>query len=47
MKDEHEKRVIFMYSKRNSLERLDKDESLQKIKEAGKFDGKTTVKDKT
>lgn len=36
-----------MYSKRNVLERLDTDESLQKIKEAGTFDGKTTVKDKT
>lgn len=44
MKDEHEKRVVFMYTKWSALERLDKDESLKK--EASKLDGKTTVKDK-
>lgn len=49
MKDEHEKRVVFMYTKWNALERLDKDETLQKKKkekEAGKLDSKRTLKDR-
>lgn len=43
MKDEHE-RVVFMDTKWNALERLDKDESLQKLKQAGKLDGKNNGK---
>lgn len=35
MKDEHEKRDVFMYTEWNVLERLEKEESL-KMKEAGK-----------
>lgn len=46
VKDARGKRAVFMRTRWNAVEGLDKDESLPKIKEAGKLDGKTNVKDK-
>lgn len=44
MKDEAEKRAVFMYTEWNVLESLEKDESL-KMKGAGKRDSKTAATD--